>query len=258
MKRKVKELKRIARSNLTGQYLPLMKPYLWINMLVLLVEMPFSMMKTEEPLSSQNIIYYLAIALINVIAIILVCGKYRMHLSMARTGQTDFNDFWEPVKNQPDRYIIANAILFGLTLVALAPMGIGLWLHYQDASITNTVVALGLSVISIIFYTYISLSLNLTFFMMVDDHNLTSVEALKRTQQIIRGYKKRYLYLELSFLGYHFLNLFTFGFGMFWIDPYMTQTLTLFYLDIKGELDAVLEERNKTESPEPTVVDAYV
>ena len=94
--------------------------------------------------------------------------------------------------------------------------------------------------------------------MMVDDHNLTSVEALKRTQQIIRGYKKRYLYLELSFLGYHFLNLFTFGFGMFWIDPYMTQTLTLFYLDIKGELDAVLEERNKTESPEPTVVDAYV
>ena len=45
---------------------------------------------------------------------------------------------------------------------------------------------------------------------------------------------------------------------MLWIDPYMTQTVTLFYLDIKGELNTIQEERRKSETPEPTVFNAYV
>ena len=258
MKRKVKELKRIARSNLTGKYLILMKPYIWINMLVLLVEMPFSMMQNDIPFSSQNIIYYIAQVIIGVLSIVLICGQYHMHLSVARTGQADFRDFWVPLKNQPDRYIITNFILFGMNLVCLLPLAGGLWLHYQDASITNTLIALALAFISLVLSTYITLTFNLVFFLMIDDLNLTAMDSLKKIRQMISGYKRRYLYLQLSFLGYSLLNLLTFGIGILWIEPYMTQTITLFYLDVKGDLDAVLEERRKNESPEPSMFNAYV
>ena len=181
-----------------------------------------------------------------------------MHLSLARTGQADFKDFWEPVRNQPDRYIIANLILFGLTLIALAPAGFGMLLHYFDPSITNAVIVIVTGLIGLALVTYIGVSLNLTFFLMIDNHNLTAIDALKQTVQLMRGFKKRYLYLELSFLGYSVLNLLTMGLGMLWIDPYMTQTTVLFYLDLKGELDAIQEERKKKDAPEPTVIDAYV
>ena len=258
MKRKVKELKRIARSNLTGNYTILMKAYIWLNMLILLVEMPFSMMQNDIPFSSQNIIYYIAQMLISVLAIVFVCGQYRMHLSVARTGKAEFKDFWEPLKNQPDRYIIANFILFGITLACLLPMFGGFWLWYQNDSLENTLIALGLACISLVLYTYATLNFNLVFFLMVDDQNLTAVSALKAAYHIVMHYKKRYLYLQLSFLGYMFLNLLTFGIGTLWIEPYMTQTVTLFYLDIKGELDAIQTERRKNETSDPTVFHAYV
>jgi uncharacterized membrane protein len=93
---------------------------------------------------------------------------------------------------------------------------------------------------------------------MIDDPNITAMDALKKIRQMISGYKRRYLYLQLSFLGYSLLNLLTFGIGILWIEPYMTQTITLFYLDVKGDLDAVLEERRKNESPEPSMFNAYV
>ncbi|MBE5889019.1 MAG: DUF975 family protein [Lachnospiraceae bacterium] len=258
MKRKVKELKRIARSNLTGNYTILMRAYIWLNMLILLVEMPFSMMQNDIAFSSQNIIYRVAQVLISVLSVILVCGQYRMHLSVARTGKAEFKDFWEPLKNQPDRYIITNFILFGITLICLLPMFGGLWLWYQNDSLENTLIALGLSCISVVLYTCAALNFNLVFFLMIDDQTLTAVNALKSTYHMVMHYKKRYLYLQLSFLGYMFLNLLTFGIGILWIESYMTQTITLFYLDIKGELDAVQTERRKNETIEPTTFNAYV
>jgi len=35
------------------------------------------------------------------------------------------------------------------------------------------------------------------------------------------------------------------------------QTTTLFYLDAKGELDEVLENRKKNPAPEPVAFDSY-
>lgn len=258
MKRKVKELKRIARNNLTGNYMILMRAYIWMNMILLLVEMPFSMMRNDITFSSQNIIYYVSQAIISVLSIVLLCGKYRMHLSIARTGQVNLRDFWEPLKNQPDRYIISNAILFGITLICMAPLGIGLWLHYQNPDITNTAIALGLSMISLILYTYVTLNFNLAFFLMLDDPSISAWDSLKKTRQMVYGHKKRYLYLQLSFLGYLFLDLLTLGLGILWIEPYMTQTTALFYLDIKDELNAIQAERQKGPSPEPTMFNQYV
>ena len=258
MKRKVKELKRIARGNLTGNYMILMKAFIWINAFVMLVEMPFSMLQTEDIWSSQNIIYLIAQILINIIAIILVCGQYKMHLSVARTGKADFKDFFSLLKNQPDRYILANLILFGISLVCLIPTFASLAILYYIDTLVMIVLALVLNIISLILITYTTLTYNLVFYTLLDDENITAIEALKSIRQMMKTHKKRYLYMQFSFLGLFLLNVLSFGIGILWIEPYMTQTTTLFYLDTKGELDAIQTERRKGPAPEPTMFNQYI
>ena len=259
MKRKLKELKRIARGNLTGNYLVLMKAYIWINALVMLVELPFSMLQTEELWSSQNIIYLIAQLLISIVSIVLISGQYKMHLSVARTGKADSRDLFSVFKNQPDRYILANLIVFGISLVCLIPtFGSLAILHYFD-SLAWTLVALVLNVISFILTLYVTLTYNLVFYLMLDTEELSAIEALKAMRQMMQTHKRRYLYMQFSFLGMLFLCVLSLGVGLLWVEPYMTQTTTLFYLDTKGELDEIQSERRKLEeTPEPSIFNQYV
>ncbi len=259
MKRKVKELKRIARGNLMGNYVVLVKAYILATGIATLVEFPFSMLQNADTWSTQNIIYFVAQILINIIAIILVCGQYKMHLSLARTGKQELMDLFEPVKNQPDRYILANFILFGITLVSMLPAFAGFAIVYFYETIPWLMTALLLGIIGMVLSMYVSLTYNLVFYVMLDNPDMSPVAALKATRQLITTHRKRYLYMQLSFLGLILLAGISFGIGMLWVEPYMTQTVTLFYLDIKDELDAVqTARRNMDASPEPTVINHYV
>ncbi len=258
MKRKVKELKRIARKNLTGNYTLLIKAFIWTNALVMLVETPFSMLRTEALWSSQNIIYLIALILIHIISIILVCGQYKMHLSLARNGKADFKDYFSLLKNQPDRYILANLILFGISLICLIPTFASLAILYLSESLTMILPAFVLNIISLILVTYTTLSYNLVFYILLDNPDITIVSALKATRKMMKRHKRRYLYMQLSFLGLLLLNVLSFGIGIFWTEPYMTQTTTLFYLDTKGELDSVQTERRKIHTPEPEMYNQYI
>ena len=94
---------------------------------------------------------------------------------------------------------------------------------------------------------------------MIDDENLSMVNALKYTKHMITTHRKRYLYMQLSFLGMLLLVGLSFGLGILWVQPYMVQTTTVFYLDVKGELPEVLTNRKKNEpTPEPMIFDSYV
>lgn len=259
MKRKVKELKRIARGNLLGNYMNLIRAYILVTGITTLVEYPFSMMQTQERWSMQNIIYYVALIVISLISIILICGQYKLHLSLARTGTMNLLDLFTPVKNQPDRYILANLILFAINLVAMLPLFAGIAILYFYDGLMWYVLAIVLSIIGTVISTYVSLTFNLVFYVLIDNPDMSAIDGLKATRQMMLTHKKRYLYLQLSFLGMILLAGLTLGIGMLWVEPYMTQTVTLFYLDIKGELDTVQTERRKMEeAPEPTTINHYV
>lgn len=259
MKRKVKELKRIARKNLAGNYGNFIKAYVLTSAIITLVELPFAMLQNDDTWSVQNIIYLIAQILINIIAIILVCGQYSMHLSLARTQAATLQDFTKPLRNQPDRYIVANFILYGLSLLALLPAVAGMAIILFQDTTGWLMLALILNILGLLLTMYVSLSFNLVFFVMLDNPSMKAVEAFKATLQLMKNHKDRYLYIQFSFLGVLLLATLSFGIGMLWVEPYMSQTVTLFYLDIKDELDTILTERRKMEdAPEPTVINHYV
>ena len=259
MRTKIKELKRIARGNLQGHYLNMIRAFVFCSLITSLLEMPFSMMTNEVEFSTQNIIYYIAVILIGIASVVLTAGQYRIHLKVARTGEMHLSELFIPVKNHANQFILTELLLFGISIIAMLPMFGGLFLIFTAQGFTDYILALALSIISMVLGIYISLTFDLVYFVMIDDENLSMMQALKYTKNMVNTHRKRYLYMQLSFLGMILLVVLSFGLGILWVQPYMVQTTTLFYLDVKGELPEVLEHRRKNgPNPEPVIFNQYV
>lgn len=258
MKRKAKELKRIARGNLQGNYWELIRAYVFCTLIVSLIETPFSMFRNEVPFSTNNIIYYAALVLITVASVVLTVGQLCLHLRVARTGKLHLNELFYPVKYDANRLILTEAILFGIEIFSLSPILGAVAILYFYEGTTIYLLALLLGLLGIALTAFVMITFGLTYFVLIDNETFTVKEAILATLKLVKTHKKRYLYLYLSFWGMYFLGFLSLGIGLLWVQPYEMQTLTLFYLDIKGELDEVLENRRKTEpTPEPVAFDRY-
>lgn len=259
MKREVKELKRIARGNLQGNFLELIRAFVFCNLIVSLIEMPFSWMTNEVQFSTQNMIYYGALILITIASVVLTVGQYCLHLRIARTGKLHLGELFYPLMHDANRLIIAEVFLSVIRVIGLAPV-IGAFAIIQFYEEMNMyLIALGLAILGCILITFIEVTFGMIYFALIDGEELSVREAIKTALKLIKGHKGHFLYMQLSFIGMYLLALLTLGLGILWVQPYVMQTTTLFYLDIKGELDEVLEKRRESEpTPEPVAFDSYV
>ena len=258
MRTKIKELKRIARGNLQGHFMVFIRVLVFCNLITSLLELPFTMMTTEDPFATPNIIYYVASILISIAAVVLTAGQYRLHLRLARTGEIHISEVFIPARFHSNQFILTELILFGISLIALLPTFVGIYFILangdSDAYIFTIIAALISSVLGLL----ISLTFGLVYFVMLDDENISMLQALKYTKDMVKSHKRRYLYMQLSFIGMHILGILSFGIGYLWIHPYIMQSTTIFYLDVKGELPEVLEYRKKNGPiPEPAAFDSY-
>lgn len=74
-----------------------------------------------------------------------------------------------------------------------------------------------------------SLSYSQTFFLLRDHPEFSITEAITESRKIMKGYKWKYFLLNLSFIGWGILSLFTLGIGLLWLVPYVTTSLASFY-----------------------------
>ena len=258
MKREIKELKRIARGNLQENFFGLIRAFIFCNLIVSLIETPFSMMTNDIYFSPQNIIYYLAILLITIASVVLTVGQYCLHLRIARTGELHLAELFYPLRYDANRLILTEGILFIIRLIGFAPMAGAIAIFYYSDAVNMYLLALGLSILSCILIVLIEITFGMTYFTLIDGEELSVTEALKATLKLIRHHKGRFFYMQLSFIGMYLLVALTLGIGLLWVQPYVMQTTTLFYLDIKDELDEILKKQRASKpSPEPTAFDSY-
>ena len=69
-------------------------------------------------------------------------------------------------------------------------------------------------------------------FIMAEHPELTARECLKASEDLMEGRKSELFFLELSFIGWGFLNLLTLGIGSFWLNPYVNAAHAAFYRNI--------------------------
>ena len=74
-----------------------------------------------------------------------------------------------------------------------------------------------------------SFSYSQTFFVLKDHPEYSITEAITESKKIMQGYKWKYFLLNLSFIGWGILSLFTLGIGLLWLIPYITTSLASFY-----------------------------
>ena len=84
-------------------------------------------------------------------------------------------------------------------------------------------------------------------FLMAEFPDLGALDAMRESKRLMQGNKWRLFCLEMSFLGWAFLCMFTLGIGMLWLLPYMASARTAFYLEVTGRSH---EQQQTYRSPE--------
>lgn len=67
----------------------------------------------------------------------------------------------------------------------------------------------------------------------LDNPELEPMEVLKKSKEMMNGHKMDYFVLQLSFIGWALLGVFTFGILYLWLIPYMQVTNANFYNQLK-------------------------
>lgn len=80
-----------------------------------------------------------------------------------------------------------------------------------------------------------SLSYAMTPFIIKDYPELSANQAINLSVKMMKGHKFDLFYLELSFIGWGILSVFTFGLGYLWLMPYMYTSMAAFYQDVKND-----------------------
>ena len=80
----------------------------------------------------------------------------------------------------------------------------------------------------------VSLGLAMTSFILKDNEQISAMDALKQSWEMMDGHKAQLFWLSLSFIGWMILSIFTFGIGFLFLVPYIYTTFAHFYEDLKA------------------------
>lgn len=83
-----------------------------------------------------------------------------------------------------------------------------------------------------------SFSYAMTPFILRDWPELSPNQAINLSCKMMKGHKFDLFYLDISFIGWGILSVFTLGIGLFWLVPYMQTAFAAFYEDIKEEYNS--------------------
>jgi uncharacterized membrane protein len=75
-----------------------------------------------------------------------------------------------------------------------------------------------------------------------DYPDLSFDEAIEQSMHMMSGFKSKLFMLDLSFIGWAILCVFTLGIGFFWLIPYVYTNHALFYEDLQEFYEARAKE----------------
>ncbi len=95
--------------------------------------------------------------------------------------------------------------------------------------------AIVLMIVSSIWTIIRSYSFAMSQLIAIDNPNMSSKDAVLKSQEIMTGNKGKLFVLQLSFIGWSILALFTFGIGSLWLLPYLQFATIAFYHHLVGK-----------------------
>lgn len=69
-------------------------------------------------------------------------------------------------------------------------------------------------------------------FILAENPHMTARQALRASCDLMEGHKAELFFLELSFIGWSLLSVFTLGIGILWLNPYTNAARAAFYRNL--------------------------
>lgn len=238
MKRGIRHWKSYAREVLSGSYT---KPVLGTIITFVLNLISGNLTAALFPgYTTMALILSEAFAFIlTMILWVVSVGYSYMLMNLSREKSYSLKDMVYFLKNQPDRVLAAAFILALINLVCTIPLNyfsltteIGSTLEEQTLWMSRY---LFLMVLSLVLNMLLSLPFAMTAYLLADDQEMGGFEALKVSFRMMRGHILKYLLLQLSFIPWMILSMFTLYIAMLWVFPYMEMSCVMFYRDLRGE-----------------------
>ena len=240
MKRKISELKALARKSLDGYYALLAGALVLISFLSG-IGGALSVMLFQGNSMFNLVMSQIFSLIISVVMSVFSAGVYYMFLNVSRGKKTSMQDVTYLFYHHPDRIIVVSLIVTVVQYLLMLPSMI---MNYRMDVSANLLEVLQQSLlvslvmfVGIVVAQLVTMPIAFGYYLLIDDVEMNATDALKKSMQMMKGNYGRYIYMQLSFLGLMFLGVLTLYVGFIWIMPYMQMTEIEFYREILGELD---------------------
>lgn len=225
------QLKEKARRQLEGKYGTAVGMQMLVNLISFSAGLLISAFFPATSIFTyviQLIITFLVSAIVSVSSI----GITLYHLNIACGGPYGFGNLWFGFQNQFSKSLILSLVITGITFLYQVIIEIPMNLYASTYDMTYIFITIPVMLIAVVVYFYFSLLFSTVFYLLLDYPTYSAGEILKLAPKVIKGHKRRLLYMELSFLPLTLLSILTCGIGILWVNTYRNMTMTNFYLDL--------------------------
>lgn len=211
------EIKELAKSKIKGNKWNIIWPVLVIGFLESVIQNIFHLgpsvanidLNNLEAMSIQNmpIQVSLGTGILSILVGVIMAGYYKYILNFVRTGKFETNDIINTIKEK--------------------------WLNILIATVLVSVIVGICSIFFIIPGIIMALAYSMVNFLVIDT-DVAGSDSLKKSREMMNGYKWDYFVFWLSFIGWMLLVPFTLGILLIWLFPYMTVAGTIYYDKLKS------------------------
>ena len=151
-------------------------------------------------------------------------------------------------------------LIWPIVLIILSYILIGFGIYQSTISILSNnsstsafivmLIGIVLLIASVIWNITKSYYYQLAYVVTAEKPELSAKEAVAESEKIMTGKRGKLFCLQLSFIGWAILGVFTFGIGYLWLVPYIQFAIVAFYKFAAGDNDTVkatVVDENKTE-----------
>lgn len=113
----------------------------------------------------------------------------------------------------------------------------------QGASSGMLIIAVISILVIMALIIYIQLLYYAAEYTIISDHDdIGVIDSMRLSRKLIKGRKWKLIGLQLSFIGWGILSIFTLGIGLLWLAPYMQVSLVNFYLELLNDKEELARE----------------
>lgn len=162
---------------------------------------------------------------------VLEYGLISIYMNLQYGQLAKFTDLFAGFRENSNKIIIIEAILILIETACMLPATIA---GFFAAGTAGFVLSIVLLVAGFALAYYFGILFALSLYILLDYPDMAWMEVLKRSVSLMKGHKKHFLYLELSFLPLYLLSILTLGAAAVLVAAYEQSTLAAFY---KGRME---------------------